>query len=182
MLVPIVLLGYLAYSVINWINTPSDLAPEATAVPTTISSTMVPRIAATTAAMVATATDVFAPAAAATTAPRASVATVPASDPLIQHNVSVRALDGHVAYVGDVDLRPVLARIAAGVRDPHPNDGSVFTNVERVLPVQSDQQYYREYVVRTPNISAVGPQRLIIGRAGDVWYTSDHYAHFVRVQ
>ena len=53
---------------------------------------------------------------------------------------------------------------------------------ERLLPVKSDSSYYHEYVVRTPGLSAVGPQRLILGRDGEAYYTPDHYDTFIRVK
>lgn len=100
---------------------------------------------------------------------------------LIVPDVVVRDLDGRVAWRGDVDLAPVLARIEADVRDPHRNDGGVFGNRERRLPEQR-RGYYREYVIRTPGITHAGPQRLIIGAEGELYYTSDHYTTFRRIQ
>lgn len=199
LLIPVVVLGFLAFSVIRWINTPADVAPASTSIPAPTATVPAPSITPVRAAptqapvLAATATDVFAPASTATavaptrtppTATRPPQATVVSVDAgrLIQHNIKVYALDGHLAYEGDVDLRPVLARIAAGQKDPHPNDGSVFTNVEKILPVHTDRNYYHEYVVRTPNLREVGPQRLIIGGAGDTYYTADHYAHFTRIK
>lgn len=105
----------------------------------------------------------------------------PPASPLVVPNVTVRDMDGRVAWRGDVDLAPTLARIDAGERDPHRNDGGVFGNRERRLP-QKPGGYYREYVVRTPGISHAGPQRLIIGKQGEVFYTSDHYASFKRIR
>jgi ribonuclease T1 len=99
----------------------------------------------------------------------------------VVRDVTVRDLDGRVAYRGDVDLAPALARIEAGERDAHRNDGGVFGNREGLLP-RREQGYYREYVVRTPGITHAGPQRLVIGRGGDVWYTHDHYSSFTRVR
>jgi ribonuclease T1 len=103
------------------------------------------------------------------------------SAPLVVSNVTVRDMDGRVAWRGDVDLAPTLARIEAGERDPHRNDGGVFGNREQRLP-RKPGGYYREYVVRTPGISHAGPQRLIIGRQGEVFYTSDHYVSFQRIR
>lgn len=88
---------------------------------------------------------------------------------------------GRVAYEGDIDLGPTFARIAAGLADPHRNDGSVFANRERRLP-QQPRGYYTEWVIRTEGLRGVGPQRLITGQSGEAYYTPDHYATFVRVQ
>ena len=95
-------------------------------------------------------------------------------------DVVVRDLDGRVAWRGDMDLGPAIERIERGERDGHRNDGAVFQNREGRLP-SKPRGYYREFVVRTPGLRGVGPQRLVIGRDGDAWYTSDHYRSFVRL-
>jgi filamentous hemagglutinin len=95
-------------------------------------------------------------------------------------NVVVRDLDGQVAWRGDMDLGPAIARIERGEPDRHRNDGATFQNREGRLP-SKPRGYYREFVVRTPGMRSVGPQRLVIGRDGDAWYTSDHYRSFVRL-
>jgi len=104
-----------------------------------------------------------------------------AGDELTVRAVEVRDLDGRVAWRGDVDLAPALARIAEGEGDPHPNDGGIFRNREGLLPPRS-QGHYREYVVRTPGISHAGPQRLVVGGDGEVYYTHDHYNTFLRIR
>ena len=113
-------------------------------------------------------------------APAGDVAQL-ADSALVVQNVAVRDLDGQVAWRGDVDLAPVLARIERGERDPHRNDGGVFHNREGRLPDQP-RGHYREYVIRTPGINHAGPQRLVVGRDGEVFYTSDHYRSFRRIQ
>ncbi|AGA34438.1 guanyl-specific ribonuclease Sa [Thioalkalivibrio nitratireducens DSM 14787] len=100
---------------------------------------------------------------------------------LVVPNVEVRDLDGRVAWQGDVDLAPALERIAAGESDPHRNDGGVFHNREGLLPARPSG-HYREYVIRTPGISHAGPQRLVIGEDGEVYYTHDHYRSFRRIR
>jgi len=99
---------------------------------------------------------------------------------LVVENVKIYDLDGRLAFQGNVDLSPELARILAGERDPHDNDGSIFRNREGLLP-QKERGYYREYVVRTPTISHAGPQRLVIGQGDELYYTPDHYSSFVRL-
>jgi filamentous hemagglutinin len=103
------------------------------------------------------------------------------ADALIVRDVSIYDVDGDLAYAGDVDLAPTLDRIERGESDPHDNDGAVFQNREGLLPAQ-DRGYYHEYVVRTPGLDAVGPQRLILGAEGEVYYTPDHYATFTRIR
>jgi len=117
------------------------------------------------------------------TPPPPAQASSPSQSPsnLVIHNVKIYDLNGNLAYQGDVNLKPVLDRIARGERDPHSNDGTVFSNREGQLPRQP-RGYYREYVVRTPGLSSVGPQRLIIGQKGESYYTPDHYRSFIRVR
>lgn len=107
--------------------------------------------------------------------------TSPSQDALVIRNLEIRDVDGSIAYRGDVDLAPAIRRIEAGEKDSHPNDGSVFGNHEGKLP-RKDRGYYREYVVRTRGIRHAGPQRLVIGREGEVFYTHDHYSTFSRVE
>jgi guanyl-specific ribonuclease Sa len=91
------------------------------------------------------------------------------------------------SFKGTIDLKPTLDRIRKGGKYPHRNDGSVFKN----RPKQDTRQiglpkkalgYYREYVHPTPNFSGPGPQRIIVGQGGDIYYTSDHYETFIRIK
>jgi guanyl-specific ribonuclease Sa len=99
---------------------------------------------------------------------------------LIIHNITLRDQDDEEIYRGDVDLRPTLERVAAGRELRFTNDGSTFQNRERRLP-QKPPGYYREWVVPTPGESGPGPQRLVTGDDGEVWYTADHYGTFRRI-
>ncbi len=141
-------------------------------------ATSTPTAAAPEPTLPAPATEV-APSAAATTFATPESAQ-PAED-LVVHDVSIYDLDGNLAYQGDVDLGPTLDRIARGESDPHANDGAVFQNREGLLPHEKSG-YYHEYVVRTPGLDSVGPQRLILGADGEVYYTPDHYATFTRIR
>ena len=114
--------------------------------------------------------------------PRATPSGKAIKDPYVVKNVKIYDLDGRLAYRGDIDLKPTLKRIEQGIEDPHPNDGSVFGNRERRLPRQSDRNYYHEYVVRTKGIRGVGPQRLILGKQGEIYYTADHYETFIKIK
>jgi filamentous hemagglutinin len=84
-------------------------------------------------------------------------------------------------YVGTVDLKPTLDRIETGEKYPHVNDGSIFKNNQSLLPIQP-QGYYSEYVVPTGNIKGVGPQRIVAGKRGEMYYTPDHYKTFIKVK
>ena len=96
-------------------------------------------------------------------------------------NQVIRNQDGTVVYRGTIDLQPTLDRIERGGRNSHRNDGSTFQNRERKLPAKP-QGYYKEYVHPTPGIGGPGPQRVIVGEKGDVWYTADHYKTFQRIR
>jgi ribonuclease T1 len=64
---------------------------------------------------------------------------------------------------------------------PYPrNDGVVFSNNEHLLPREASG-YYHEYTVPTPGASTRGTRRIITGKAGEYYYTGDHYEHFQRV-
>lgn len=93
---------------------------------------------------------------------------------------------GHI-YKGTIDLEPTLDRIQKGGKYPYRNDGSVFRNRpdaytgQPSLPKKSSD-YYREYIHPTQNVSGPGPQRIIIGRGGEIYYTFDHYETFIRIK
>jgi guanyl-specific ribonuclease Sa len=103
-----------------------------------------------------------------------------AADPLVITGLSLRDANGRTIYRGEIDLAPTLERIAAGRRLRFPNDGTTFQNRENRLP-RRPPGYYREWVVPTPKEPGPGPQRLITGDGGEVWYTSDHYRSFRRL-
>jgi ribonuclease T1 len=96
-------------------------------------------------------------------------------------NQTIRDQDGRVVYRGTIDLQPTLDRIARGDKNSHRNDGTTFQNRERRLP-QKPSGYYREYVHPTPKSSGPGPQRVIVGKDGEIWYTPDHYKSFQRIK
>jgi ribonuclease T1 len=101
----------------------------------------------------------------------------PADASLIVRNLVLRDEDRNVVYRGEIDLQPTLERIAANRKLRFAHDGADFENRERRLPRQPSG-YYREWVVPTPGERGPGPQRLVIGEAGEVWYTADHYRTF----
>ncbi len=93
---------------------------------------------------------------------------------------------GTVVGTGTVDLQPTVDRINDGVAFPHRNDGSTFQNRPArgqtipELPVQPPG-YYTEYVHPTPGVAGPGPQRVVVGAGGEVYYTPDHYGTFIPV-
>jgi guanyl-specific ribonuclease Sa len=63
---------------------------------------------------------------------------------------------------------------------PYKQDNTVFTNYEGLLPKQPSG-YYHEYTVVTPGASNRGARRIVAGKAGEYYYTADHYASFKRI-
>jgi hypothetical protein len=89
---------------------------------------------------------------------------------------------GRLVHDGPVDIGPTLRRIAAGeLLHSFRHDGTVFSNRERALPPRP-RGFWREYVHPTPGARGPGPQRVIVGRDGSVFYTPDHYATFYPIK
>jgi filamentous hemagglutinin len=81
----------------------------------------------------------------------------------------------------NVDIAPTLDRIEDGALLNTLGDGTTFRNDSGTLP-SAPGLTYTEYVVPTPSAEAVanaGPQRLVVGSNGSVYYTPDHYTTFV---
>lgn len=79
------------------------------------------------------------------------------------------------------EARDTLALIARGGPFPHPQDGAVFGNYERLLPAQP-RGYYHEYTVATPGARDRGARRIVTGGTppAEYFYTDDHYRSFRR--
>ena len=79
------------------------------------------------------------------------------------------------------DLPPeaasTVARIEAGGPLPNAQDGAVFENRERLLPMRQ-AGYYHEYTVTTPGATDRGARRIVTGRDGEMYWTADHYDSF----
>ena len=80
-----------------------------------------------------------------------------------------------------VQAQQVLRLIDAGGPFPYPQDGTVFSNVERLLPVRP-RGWYHEYTVPTPGSPDRGARRIVTGGDGARYYTADHYESFARVE
>ncbi|MDZ7937470.1 MAG: ribonuclease domain-containing protein [Rhodoferax sp.] len=67
---------------------------------------------------------------------------------------------------------------------PYAKDGVIFSNRERLLPLQT-RGYYREYTVKTPGSADRGARRIVCGGLATVplacYYTADHYASFRKI-
>jgi len=79
------------------------------------------------------------------------------------------------------EARQTLQLIKRGGPFPYARDGIPFGNREGLLPAQP-RNYYREYTVPTPGLNHRGARRIIAGKAGDYWYTADHYRTFKRIR
>jgi ribonuclease T1 len=77
-------------------------------------------------------------------------------------------------------LNATLSLIQRGGPFPYKQDGSIFSNREKLLP-KKPRGYYREYTVPTPGARNRGARRVVRGKAGETWYTRDHYKTFVRI-
>ena len=101
--------------------------------------------------------------------------------------VLVLWLGAAAAFSGDVPLRELppeardtVALIRAGGPFTYARDGVAFGNREGQLP-ERGRGYYREYTVRTPGARDRGARRIVGGRAGELYYTDDHYRSFRRI-
>src|SRR5215831_3645992 len=92
---------------------------------------------------------------------------------------------GSQATVNAADLpgeaRQTIALIRHGGPYPYKKDGVVFGNFERRLPPH-ERGYYREFTVPTPGSRNRGARRIILGKAGELYYTDDHYETFKRIR
>jgi ribonuclease T1 len=89
---------------------------------------------------------------------------------------------GEVAVEGlPPEARATLQRIEAGGPFPYRQDGRVFSNRERLLPLK-ERGYYREYTVQTPGRRDRGARRIVAGTRGEYYYTDDHYRTFRRIR
>ena len=77
------------------------------------------------------------------------------------------------------EARQTVALIQQGGPYPYRQDGTVFGNRERLLPIR-ERGWYREYTVDTPGLSHRGPRRIVTGGhpPRQWYYTADHYASF----
>lgn len=87
-----------------------------------------------------------------------------------------------VVFVDELprEAQYTLALIRRGGPFPYRQDGTIFQNRERRLPIKP-RGYYREYTVRTPGERDRGARRIVMGAGGEIYYTADHYESFVRV-
>lgn len=81
---------------------------------------------------------------------------------------------------GWTNVGKTLERIKNNGSFPHRNDGGIFSNRENLLP-NRPLGYYTEFVHPTPGIQGAGPQRIITGLQGEIYYTPNHYQNFTQL-
>lgn len=79
-----------------------------------------------------------------------------------------------------VEVGQTLALIDKGGPYLSSRDDTVFMNREGRLPSQP-RGYWREYTVPTPGSADRGARRIVRGKAGETYYTGDHYRTFKRI-
>lgn len=121
-------------------------------------------------------------AAALLTGPAASAAPAPASAPVSVAAAASAASVGSICYSAlPSQAHHTLDLIDEGGPFPYSQDGVVFQNRERLLPIHGSG-YYHEYTVVTPGSPTRGARRIITGQQWEEdYYTSDHYATFRRI-
>ena len=129
-----------------------------------------------------------APAEAAAVEKAAGLAPQPGKDftPAIQDKARIKA------------IMKLVTDIYNGNHLPYSQDGTTFKNKEGKLPAQP-AGFYKEYTLLTgdaphtvviggttyqvaPDLSARGSERVIIGGGQKIYYTPDHYAHFILLE
>jgi ribonuclease T1 len=75
----------------------------------------------------------------------------------------------------------VVATIDAGGPFPYRQDGTIFQNRERRLPLHP-AGFWHEYTVPTPGSNDRGARRVIGGDDDSLFYTRDHYRSFVTIR
>jgi ribonuclease T1 len=99
--------------------------------------------------------------------------------------LNARETQLHITTVNAADLpgeaRQTIALIKQGGPYPYKKDGVVFSNFERRLPAH-ERGYYGEFTVPSPGARNRGARRIILGKAGELYYTDDHYESFKRIR
>jgi len=97
---------------------------------------------------------------------------------------TLRRVQPSLADISAKDLpqeaRETLKLIEKGGPYPFDRDGIVFGNFEKRLPIK-ERGYYQEFTVKTPGVKHRGARRIVAGKGGDKYYSSDHYKTFKRI-
>jgi guanyl-specific ribonuclease Sa len=79
-----------------------------------------------------------------------------------------------------LEAKQTIQTIERGGSFPYRQDGAIFSNRERRLPIVK-YGTYREYTVPTPGTRTRGARRLVTAPQRIYYYTGDHYRSFQRV-
>ncbi|WP_020502440.1 ribonuclease domain-containing protein [Sciscionella marina] len=100
------------------------------------------------------------------------------------HTVAAQPNCGDTSSYKKVDLSTLpkeatdtVNLIKKGGPYPYPQDGTVFSNREGILP-KCDSGYYHEFTVKTPGSDDRGARRFVTGKGSEYFYTDDHYKSF----
>lgn len=112
-----------------------------------------------------------------------AVAATPSAPAPVAATVHSAAVQANA--VGDIcysklpsQAHDTLDLIEKGGPYPYPQDGTVFSNREGILPQQSSG-YYHEFTVVTPGSPDRGARRIVTGEKDqEDYYTADHYESF----
>jgi hypothetical protein len=99
--------------------------------------------------------------------------TLPGTTSLVVDDVVVKHL-GRVVFHGKVDLAATWARAQHEA-------GRVFHDRAHKLPRHPDG-YWHEWVQPTEGLHGDGPQRLVVGSGGELYYTPDLHKSFVQLR
>ncbi len=100
---------------------------------------------------------------------------------IVGDNKNIRQVIGKVR---EVELPKEAQNVLSNIKSMNSGQMSKlepFRNREGILPKRSDINYYKKQTVPTPNIKGEGSRRIIIGKAGETYYTFNHYRSFWRV-
>lgn len=83
-------------------------------------------------------------------------------------------------YVAPAELPEEALDLFVALDDVDAPEGVPYGNDAGLLPVQDDG-YYTAYAVTTGADGGPGPQRLVVGRGGETYWTTDGATSFARV-
>lgn len=83
-------------------------------------------------------------------------------------------------YLAPALLPEAALDVVVALDDTEPPAGSPFDDPAGLLPPQPDV-YYTLYAVPPATVAAPGPDRLVVGRAGEIYWSRDGGATFARV-
>jgi len=110
-----------------------------------------------------------------------ALASIAFAAPAIGQRESPAVLATVPVHALPVEARKTIILIREGGPFPFARDGVVFGNREARLPKQK-RGYYHEYTVPTPGARDRGARRIVSGKAGELYYSDDHYQTFRRIQ